>query len=224
MQRIKVVVADENPIFREGLCRLLEDQNDLEAVGTAADGEEAIRLAKQVLPDVAIIDVAMPRVNGIEAAKHIKAACPGTAILMTSAYRHESYMLSSLRAGATGYLLKNVSLPDLVNAIRLVHAGEGVFDLKVAGKMLSRAAGDKGDEKRNLKGLRHRELEVLRLVAKGLANKEIAAALVVSERTVQTHLVNIFRKLRVTSRTGAVFTALNEGWLTLDELPSKEEW
>jgi DNA-binding NarL/FixJ family response regulator len=223
MQRIKVVVADENPIFREGLCRLLEDENDLEAVGTAADGEEAVSLAKQVLPDVAIIDVAMPGVNGIEAATHIKAACPATAILMMSAYRHESYMLASLRAGATGYLLKNVSLRDLVNAIRLVHAGEGVFDLKVAGKMLSRAAGGKGDEKRNLKGLRQRELEVLRLTARGLGNKEIAAELVVSERTVQTHLVNIFRKLRVTSRTAAVLTALNEGWLTLDELPPKEE-
>jgi NarL family two-component system response regulator LiaR len=223
MQRIKIVVADENPIFREGLCRLLEDENDLEAVGTAADGEEVVRLARQVLPDVAIIDVAMPRVNGIEAATHIKAACPGTAILMMSAYRHESYMLSSLRAGATGYLLKNVSLRDLVNAIRLVHAGEGVFDLKVASKMLSRAAGDKGEGRRNLKGLRHRELEVLRLVAKGLGNKEIAAELVVSERTVQTHLVNIFRKLRVPSRTAAVFSALNEGWLTLDELPPKEE-
>lgn len=223
MQRIKVVVADENPIFREGLCRLLEDEKDLEAVGTAADGEEAVSLASQVLPDVAIIDVAMPRINGIEVAKLIKAACPGTAILMTSAYRHESYMLASLRAGATGYLLKNVSLRDLVNAIRLLHAGEGVFDLKVAGKMLSRAAGDRVDEKRNLKGLRQRELEVLRLVARGLGNKEIAAELVVSERTVQTHLVNIFRKLRVTSRTAAVFTALNEGWLNLDELPTKEE-
>jgi DNA-binding NarL/FixJ family response regulator len=223
MDRIKVVVADENPIFREGLCRLLEDENDLEAVGTAADGQEAVRLTKQVLPDVAIIDVAMPTVNGIEAATHIKAACPDTAILMMSAYRHESYMLASLRAGATGYLLKNVSLRDLVNAIRLVHAGEGVFDLKVAGKMLRRAAGDKGEERRNLKGLRQRELEVLRLVAKGLGNKEIAAELVISERTVQTHLVNIFRKLRVSSRTAAVFTALNEGWLNLDELPSKEE-
>ena len=223
MQRIRIVVADENPIFREGLCRLLEDENDLEAVGCAADGADAVRLAKELLPDVAIIDVAMRGINGIEAATQIKAACPGTAILMMSAYIYESYMLASLRAGAAGYLLKNIPLRDLINAIRLVHAGEGVFNLKAASKILSRSAGDKGNERRNLKGLRQRELEVLGLVAKGLGNKEIAAELVVSERTVQTHLVNIFRKLRVNSRTAAVLAALKEGWITLDDLPSKEE-
>jgi DNA-binding NarL/FixJ family response regulator len=221
MEKIKVLVADNHPIFREGLCRLLEDENDLEAVGRAADGAEAVRLAKDLLPDVAIIDVAMPGINGIEAATQIKAACPGTAILMMSAYRYEPYMLASLRAGAAGYLLKNIPLRDLINAIRLVHAGEGVFDLKAASKILSRVAGDK--ERRDLEGLCRRELEVLGLAAKGLGNKEIAAELVISERTVQTHLVNIFRKLRVSSRTAAVFTALKEGWLTLDDLPSMEE-
>jgi DNA-binding NarL/FixJ family response regulator len=223
MEKIKVLVADKHPIFREGLCRLLEDENDLEAVGKAADGAEAVRLAKELLPDVAIIDVAMPGINGIEAATQIRATSPGTAILMMSAYGYESYMLASLRAGAAGYLLKNIPLRDLINAIRLVHAGEGVFDLKAASRILSRVAGDKGEEKRDLEGLRRRELEVLRLVAKGLGNKEIAAQLVISERTVQTHLVNIFRKLGVSSRTAAVFTALKEGWLTLDDLPSKEE-
>ena len=192
-------------------------------MGRAADGAEAVRLAKELLPDVAIIDVAMPGINGIEAATQIKAACPGTAILMMSAYRYETYMLASLRAGAAGYLLKNIPLRDLINAIRLVHAGEGVFDLKATSKILSRVAGDKGEKRRDLEGLRRRELEVLRLAAKGLGNKEIAAELVISERTVQTHLVNIFRKLRVSSRTAAVFTALKEGWLTLDDLPPKEE-
>jgi DNA-binding NarL/FixJ family response regulator len=221
--KIKVLVADYHPVFREGLCRLLEDEIDLEIVGSAADGEEAIRLAKDLVPDVAIIDVAMPGISGIDAATQIKAACPATAILMMSACRYESYMLASLRAGVAGYLLKNVPLRDLVNAIRLVHAGEAVFDLKAASKILSRMAGDKSEERRDLEGLGRRELEVLRLAAKGISNKEIGAELVISERTVQTHLVNIFRKLRTNSRTAAVLTALKEGWLTIDDLPSKQD-
>lgn len=223
MEKIKVLVADAHPVFRDGLCRLLEDEDDLEIVARAADGEEAIRLAKELLPDVAILDVAMPGLNGIEAATQIKAVCPNIGILMMSAYNYESYMIASLRAGAAGYLLKNVSLRDLINAIRLVHAGEGVFDLKAASRILSRVAGEKWEDRRGLEGLGRREVEVLKLAAKGISNKEIAAELVISERTVQTHLVNIFRKLRVNSRTGAVFTALKEGWLTVDDLPSRED-
>jgi len=219
MEKIKVLVADDHPVFREGLCQLLEHEEDLECVAKPADGEEAVRLAKELLPDVAIIDIAMPKLNGIEAVKQIKAAHPATAILIVSAFSYESYILASLRAGAAGYLLKSTSLRELTNAIRSVHAGEAVFDFRATSKILRRLADDKGEERRNLEELYPRELEVLRLAGKGLSNKEIARELVISERTVQTHLVNIFRKLDVGSRTEAVLHALKEGWLTLDDLP-----
>jgi DNA-binding NarL/FixJ family response regulator len=219
MEKIKVLVADDHPVFREGLCQLLEHEEDLECVAKPADGEEAVRLAMELLPDVAIIDIAMPKLNGIEAVKQIKAAHPATAILIVSAFSYESYILASLRAGAAGYLLKSTSLRELTNAIRSVHAGEAVFDFRATSKILRRLADDKGEERRNLEELYPRELEVLRLAGKGLSNKEIARELVISERTVQTHLVNIFRKLDVGSRTEAVLHALKEGWLTLDDLP-----
>jgi len=219
MEKIRVLIADDHPAFREGLCQLIEHEEDLECVAKPADGEEAVRLAIELLPDVAIIDIAMPKLNGIEAAGQIKAARPAIAILMVSAFGYESYILASLRAGAAGYLLKNAPLRELTNAIRSVHAGEAVFDLKAASKILRRLADDKGEKRGGLEELQPRELEVLRLAGKGMSNKEIAGELVLSERTVQTHLVNIFRKLGVGSRTEAVLHALREGWLTLDDLP-----
>jgi DNA-binding NarL/FixJ family response regulator len=219
VEKIRVLIADDHPAFREGLCQLLEHEEDLECVAEAADGEEAVRLAIELLPDVAIIDIAMPKLNGIEAAAQNKAARPAIAILMVSAFGYESYILASLRAGAAGYLLKNAPLRELTNAIRSVHAGEAVFDLKATSKILRRLVGDKGEERIELEELHPRELEVLRLIGKGMSNKEIARELVISERTVQTHLVNVFRKLDVGSRTEAVLHALREGWLTLDDLP-----
>jgi len=219
MEKIRVLIADDHPAFREGLCQLIEHEEDLECVAKPADGEEAVRLAIELLPDVAIIDIAMPGLNGIEAARQIKAARPAIAILMVSAFGYESYVLASLRAGAAGYLLKNTPLRELTNAIRSVHASEAVFDLKAASKILRRLADDKGEKRGGLEELQPRELEVLRLAGKGMSNKEIAGELVLSERTVQTHLVNIFRKLGVGSRTEAVLHALREGWLTLDDLP-----
>ena len=219
MEIIRVLVADDHPAFREGLCRLLEDEEDLEVVARPADGEETVLLAKELKPDVAIIDVAMPRLNGIEAAKQVKEACPSTAVLIISTYDYESYVLASLRAGAAGYLLKNAPLRELVSAIRMVHIGGAVFDLKAASNILHRLAANDGQERRSLEELHSRELEVLKLAARGVTNRNIASKLVISERTVQTHLVNIFRKLGVGSRTEAVLRALRKGWLTLDDLP-----
>jgi len=218
VEKIKILVADDHPAFREGLSRLIGAEEDLEVVAMAADGVEAIRLAKELQPNVAIIDVAMPVVDGIEAARQIKAACPATANLIISAYGYESYMLASLDAGAAGYLLKNASLRDLVSAVRSVHAGKAVFDLKAASKILHRLAPKTGEERRRLGELHGREMEVLKLTAKGMSNKEIAAELSISERTVQTHLTNIFRKLGVGSRTEAVLHSLKEGWFTLNDL------
>lgn len=221
MEKIRVLLADDHPTFREGLARLLTEEGDVEVIAQAGDGEEAVKLASGLLPDVAIIDVAMPRLNGIEATRQIKATCPATAILIVSAYGYESYVLGAIEAGASGYLLKNVRVRELVAAIRALHAGETVLDPTAARKVFSRLAYTRGrvSAREAPRELHQREMEVLRLAAKGLSNKEIAQRLSVSVRTVQTHLVNIFRKLEVGSRTEAVLHALREGWLTLEDLP-----
>lgn len=219
MEKIKLLVADDHPVFREGLCRLLEDEKDIEVVAKVGSGEEAVRTAIELSPHVAIIDVIMPGIGGFEAAKQIKAASPQIAILMLSAYDYGSYILASLQAGAAGYLMKGSSLGELAEAIRLAHAGVAVFDFRAANKTLGKLLTGEALFK-NAAGILHsREVEILKLVAKGMSNKEIARELVISERTVRTHMVNIFRKLGVSSRTEAVLHALKEGWLTLDTLP-----
>lgn len=219
VEKIHILVADDHPAFREGLCRLLEDEKDLEIVAKAEDGEQAVKLALQLKPDVVVIDVDMPKLNGIEAAKQIKAICPTIAILMVSAFSYQSYILASLRAGAAGYLLKSAPLRELISAIRLVCAGEGVFDLKATSKILYRLTAETGNDFRAFEPLNRRELDVLKLAAKGMSNRGIAEKLFISARTVQTHLVNIFGKLQVGSRTEAVLRALKEGWLSFDDLP-----
>lgn len=217
--KIRVIIADDHPAFRDGLSRLLEDEGDIEVVAKPEDGEEAVSLAKELLPDVAIVDIAMPKLDGIETTRQIKACCPETNVLIVSAHNFGSYILAALRYGASGYILKTASLGEIAGAIRLVHAGEGVFDLKAGSRVLCRLANSKGENGEITDIIRPRELEVLRLAAKGMGNKEIARQLIISERTVHSHLINIFRKLDVGSRTEAVLHALKEGWLSLDDLP-----
>jgi len=222
MDKIRLMIADDHPTFREGLSRLLEDEEDLECVAKPTDGIEAVRLAKELQPDVAIIDVSMPNLNGIEAAKRIKAACPKTAILMVSAFNYQSYILASLQAGAAGYMSKDTPLADLVGAIRLVYKGDSVLDAKATNKLVSHLSVGDGSTRTDSERLLPRELEVLKLAAKGMSNKKIARELIISERTIQTHLVNIYRKLGVNSRTQAVLKGLDKGWLTLDNLSWRE--
>jgi two-component system, NarL family, response regulator LiaR len=223
MEKIQVMVVDDHPAFRDGLARLLEEETDLEVVATPEDGEQAVELAGKLRPNVIVMDISMPKMNGIEAAKIIKSNSPEIAILIVSAYSYQSYILAALRAGAAGYLLKNAPLQELVKAIHLVSSGEGVFDMKVTGNLLRRLAADKVEMRKDLEELHPRELQILASAAKGMGNKEIAGELEISERTVQTHLVNIFRKLRVSSRTEAVLQGLRQGWLTLDDLPNNPD-
>ena len=218
MDKIRLLIADDHPAFREGLSRLLDDEEDMECIAKPSDGMEAVRLAKELQPDVAIIDVTMPNLNGIEAAKRIKAACPATAILMVSAFDYESYILASLQAGASGYMSKNTPLRELVSAIRLVYKGESVLDTKATEKVVRRLVAGDASQKTDVECLHPRELEILKLAAKGMSNKGIAEELIISERTVQTHLVNVFRKIGTSSRTQAVLFALKKGWITLDDL------
>jgi DNA-binding NarL/FixJ family response regulator len=215
--KIKVLIADSHPAFREGLCRLLAEEVGLEVVGQASDGEEAVQLINQLKPDVAIIDVTIPKLNGIEATKRIKIESPDTEVLILSAYNHQNYILASLRAGAAGYLSKDTSIRELAEAVRLAHSGEGVVDRDSAIRLIRHIKEDQNRKKANL-GIFPRELEVLKLTAKGLRNKEIARDLNISERTVQAHLSNIFSKLDVDSRTEAVLQALKEGYLDINDL------
>ena len=218
MDKIRLLIADDHPAFREGLSRLLDDEEDMECIAKPSDGMEAVRLAKELQPDVAIIDVTMPNLNGIEAAKRIKAVCPATAILMVSAFDYESYILASLQAGASGYMSKNTPLRELVSAIRLVYKGESVLDTKATEKVVRRLVTYDNSQKTDVERLHPRELEILKLAPKGMSNKKIADELIISERTVQTHLVNVFRRMGASSRTQAVLHALKKGWITLDDL------
>jgi NarL family two-component system response regulator LiaR len=214
---IKVLVVDDHPPFSQGLTRLLADEPDLTPVGTASDGLEAVRLAEELKPDVVVIDVAMPRMNGIEATRRIKAKLPNTSVLVLSAYGYHPYVLSALEAGAGGYLLKNVPLRELMNAIRAVRVGEAVLDPAVAEKLLRSLAKPITSAHTTIR-LSPREIEMLKLGAKGLSNKQIAEQLFVSERTVQSVFTSLFGKLGVASRLEAVLKALKEGWLTMDDI------
>ena len=221
MGKIRVLVADDHPIVREGLCRLLCDEEDIDVVAQATDGEEAVGLAKDLLPDIAILDIGMPgNVDGIEAARQIKSACPNTSILILSVYDYEAYILASLQAGATGYLLKKDSLSKLVSIVRLVNDGETVISSATSKSLHHLMNGNK--KTKNSGRLQQREIDVLKFTARGLSNRDIAESLFVSERTVQSHLANIFKKLNVGSRTEAVLLALKEGWLDLSDLPQRK--
>jgi len=219
MEKIRVLLAEDHVVVREGTRELIRRERDMEVVGEAGDGEEAIELVTKLQPDVVIMDIAMPKVNGIEATRRIKELYPATAVLILTAYDNEQYIFALLEAGAAGYLLKNVRRSELIDAVRAVYAGESVLHPVVTRKVLERFRGAKGKagEERGGDILSEREMEVLRLASKGISNKDIARELVVSVRTVQAHLGNIFNKLGVGSRTEAVLYALRRGWLSLEE-------
>jgi NarL family two-component system response regulator LiaR len=219
MGKIKVIIADDHMLFREGTRNLIDKEKDMEVVGEASDGEEIVKLVDELLPHVVLMDIAMPKVNGIEATRHIKVHQPSIAVLVLTAYDNDQYIMALLEAGAAGYLLKNVSGNDLVNAIRAVYAGEAVLHPTIAQKVFSRfGAGRESIEPVQLVELSEREIEILRLAAKGMGNQDIAGQLFLSRRTIQAHLANIFRKMDVGSRTEAVLQALKRGWLSLDDL------
>jgi NarL family two-component system response regulator LiaR len=221
MGKIKILLAEDHVVVRQGTRRLLEREQDLEVIGEAGDGEEAVRLASQLKPDVVIMDVAMPKLNGIEATKQIKALLPSIAVLILSGYDYDEYIFGLMEAGAAGYLLKDVDGDELIGAIRAVYEGEPVLHPTVARKLMTRiksqaaATAEAGPQEL----LTQRELEVLKLAAKGMGNKEIGEALTISVRTVQAHLRDIFSRLGVGSRSEAIVYGLKKGWFSLEDLP-----
>jgi len=220
MEKIKVMLAEDHVVVREGTRELIQHEDDMEVVGEAGDGEEAVALAPHVKPDVIIMDVNMPKLNGIEATKQIKMKMPSVAILVLTAYDNDQYVSALLEAGAAGYLLKNIKGRELIDAVRAVNSGESVLHPKIARKVLNRFANynvkPEGEPVADI--LSERELEVLKLAAKGLSNRDIAEQLFLSIRTVQAHLGNIFNKLDVGSRTEAILYGLKKGWFSVEDL------
>ena len=220
MTDIRVVLCEDHLITRQGIRRLLEDEKGLEVVGEAGNGEEVIQLVNELKPDVILMDVAMPKLNGIEATRQIKVINPKTNILILSAYDDDEYVFALLKAGANGYLLKNVGGDELVRAIKAVHKGDPVLNPVVAKKVVNyfRLGETRIPTADDAAKLSERELSIIRLAAKGLTNKDIAENLHLSYRTVEGHLRDIFNKLGVGSRTEAVLQGLKMGWFTLEEL------
>lgn len=219
--KIRVLLADDHVLVREGTRELLEREQDMVVVAEAGNGQEAVQLAQQHRPNVALMDIAMPKLNGIEATRQIKDCCPSIAVLVLTAYDDDPYVFALLEAGAAGYLLKNVRGHCLVEAIRAVYAGESVLAPVIARKVIERYAHppDESDAPADgaLDPLTEREIEVITQAAKGKTNQEIADHLSLSVRTVQAHLSTVFNKLQVGSRTEAVVRALQLGWLTLED-------
>lgn len=220
MKKITILIAEDHVVVRESIRQFLDREAKLEVVGEASDGEEAVQMASQLKPDVIIMDISMPKLNGIEATKQIKAQQPSATILILTAYDYEQYIFPLLEAGAAGYLLKDISGRELVNAIETVHRGEAVLHPAVALKVMERLRQTKvnptGGRASDL--LTEREITILKMAARGMGNNDIADELHLSARTIESHLATIFNKLGVGSRTEAVIKAMKNGWFTLEEL------
>ncbi len=213
--QIRVVLADDHAVVRKGIREFLEEDSTIRVVAEASDGVEAVALIAREKPDVAVFDLQMPRLNGLDATRRVRQESPNTRVLMLTAYDDEPYIFAALQAGARGYLLKTASSEELCHAVRAIAAGESALSPSVAKKLVQRASGQSSAAE-SIEALTERELDVLRLAAKGLSNKQIGSTLSISDRTVQGHLANIYSKLHVATRTEAVLTALREKWITLE--------
>ncbi len=215
---IRVILADDHAVVRKGIREFLEEDPGIAVVAEAGDGGEAFRLVGEHHPDVAVLDIQMPRVTGIEATRQIKAAFPDVRVLILTAYEDDPYVFALLRAGADGYVLKNADPDELVRAVKITAAGGKVLDPAVAAKVVAQmTSGKPAAAAEQVEPLSERELDVLRLAGQGQTNKAIGAALGISDRTVQGHLANIYGKLGVGSRTEAVTRALKLGWIVLGD-------
>jgi DNA-binding NarL/FixJ family response regulator len=219
--RLTVLIADDHPLVREALRRALEGEEDIEVVAEVGDGGEAVKFASELKPDVAVMDIVMPKLNGIEATRKIKEIAPDTAILILTAYDDDEYVLGLLDAGAAGYLLKSARGRDLVGAIRAIRSGESVLHPKIIAKLLKRATIAPAGKHKASDLLSERESEILNLVTSGMSNKEIAEKLFLSQRTIKAHLTNIFNKLNVASRSEAIVKGLQWGLVTLENTEDK---
>ena len=213
---IQVAIVDDQPLFSEGLGRVVEAQSGMEIVGVAHDGESGIRMCRELKPDVVLMDINMPVMNGVEATRSIRSLLPDTKVLILTVNSDDAYVFRGIKAGATGYLLKDCTPEDLSRAIRTVHAGDTIIAPEIARKML--LAFEEAEEEPSAPHLTERELEIITALAHGRANKQIARELSISEKTVRNHISNIYKKLHVYDKLGAVLYAIREGLVDVDGL------
>jgi NarL family two-component system response regulator LiaR len=218
--KTRILLADDHPLLREALSQVFSSEKDMEIVGEANNGEEAVNMTSQLKPDILVMDIMMPKFDGLEASRQIKKVAPNTAILILTAYDDDNYVLGLLEAGAAGYLMKSARGQDLVEAVRAIRAGESVLHPMIIEKLLKQAMiKPPGPVDRKIKELlSDREMEMLKLLATGMSNKEIADKLFLSLRTVKAHMSNIFTKMSVASRSEALVEALRKGLITLEDI------
>jgi len=208
MTRPRVLVVDDQLLFRSGLVGLLQTDGRVDVVGQAAEGAEAVRLVGELNPDVVLMDLRMPGLDGVEASRQITAGYPGVRVLVVSGFGADSFVIDALKAGASGYLLKDSGIDAIVSSIVAVTAGESVMTQTIADRVLQMLTMM---PKQFYDGLTEREVEILRLLAQGLANKQIAYRLRVSDKTIRNHISNVYRKLGISDRTQAVLYAVRKG-------------
>ena len=211
--KIRIILADDHHIVRAGIRQLLETAGDLQVVAEAGDGEEAQTLIQKHEPDVAVLDIQMPKASGIEVTRWVRANFPAVGVLILTAYDDDPYVMAVLQAGANGYVLKTAKTDELIQSVRDVYEGKSTLDPAITRKLMSNLF-KQPDKKIVAEQLTDRELDVLRLAAKGFTNKAIGMQLRISDRTVQGHLAHIFAKMHVASRTEAVMRAVSLGWIS----------
>jgi NarL family two-component system response regulator LiaR len=216
-EQIHVILADDHAVVRQGIRRFLEEDPAIDVVAEASNGAEAVRLVEEQRPDVAVLDIRMPEVTGVEATRRIKGRFPDTRVLVLTAYDDDPYVFALLEAGADGYVLKTASADQLIDAVHTVYRGESALSPEVASKVVQQATGRRpASAADQIEPLTPREIDVLRLVAKGMTNREVGQELGISHRTVQGHLASIYDKLDANSRTEAVTEALKRGWIVIE--------
>ncbi len=219
-ERLRVLIADDHQLFRRGLRMVLDDEPDIEVVAEAGDGQQTVDLAREHAPDVVVLDVRMPVISGIEAAREIRAEQPGTRILVLTISDDEDDLYEAIKAGANGYLLKEISIDEIGGAVRQIHAGQSLLSPSMATKLLDEFTAlvrkdEEPEDQVPTPKLTPREMEVLEHIAKGMNNRDIAEALFISENTVKNHVRNILEKLHLRSRMEAVIYAVRENLLEI---------
>lgn len=215
-KQTRVLLADDHAVVRKGIRDFLEEDETLHVIGEVSDGEEALAFIAHEPPDVAVFDIQMPRLNGLDVTRRVKKEFPQVQVLILTAYEDDPYIFAALQAGASGYLLKTSTADEIVQGVHAVAHGETALSPAVAKKLVRRAVGGAAAQDDIIEELSGRELDVLRLAAQGLGNKQIGVELNISDRTVQGHLANIYAKLHVATRTEAVLFAVREKWITLE--------
>lgn len=212
MEKIRIMLADDHTVLRQGIAQALELQPDMTVVAQASNGAEAVKLAKQHRPDVALLDINMPELDGVQATRQITAEMPETGVIILTMYRRDDFIFEAIKAGASGYLLKEVELSELVKAVRTVAKGEAIIDAAIAGRVMAELRAEVAPPRpAGEEPLAERDIEILRLLAQGDSNQDIADQLSISEKTVRNRLSLVFRRLHLKNRTEAALYAMRKG-------------